>query len=44
MIPAPARITLGRVASLSQVYERTPDRTTPAARTRASFQTPGTTP
>ena len=39
-----SRITLGRVGSLSRVYERTPDRTTPAAGTRASFQTQGTTP
>ena len=37
-------ITPSPVASLSPVYERTPDRTTPAAGTRASFQTQGTTP
>jgi len=37
------RITPDRVASLTTVYERTPDRTTPAARNRASFQTPGMT-
>jgi hypothetical protein len=35
------RITRSRVASLSMVYERTAVRTTPAAPTRASFQTPG---
>jgi hypothetical protein len=36
-------ITRGPVASLSVVYERTPDRTTPAAGTRVTFQTPGMT-
>jgi hypothetical protein len=39
-----SRITPGRVASLCRMYERTPDRTTPAAGTSASFQTQGTTP
>ena len=38
------RITPDRVASLSQAYGRTPDRTTPAVGTCASFQTQGTTP
>jgi hypothetical protein len=44
MINCVQRITQSPVASLSKVYERTPVCTTPAARTRASFQTPGTTP
>jgi hypothetical protein len=44
MIICVSRITLGGVASLSEVYERTLVRTTPAARTRSSFHTPGTTP
>jgi hypothetical protein len=38
------RITPERVGSLSQSYERTPARTTPAVGTCASFQTQGTTP
>ena len=37
------RITPGTVASLVTVYERTPDRTTPAAAPCAPFQTPGKT-
>lgn len=36
-----ARITPGALPSLVRVYERTPGRTTPAARTRVTFQTPG---
>ena len=39
-----SRITRTPVGSLYRVYERTPDRTTPAVGTRASFQTPGSTP
>ena len=38
-----ARITPDHLRSLVTVYERTPGRTTPAARTRVPFQTPGTT-
>jgi hypothetical protein len=39
-----SRITPTWVASLFTMYERTTDRTTPAAGHRAPFQTPGTTP
>ena len=38
-----SRITPTWVASLFTVYERTLDRTTPAAGNRATFQTPGKT-
>jgi hypothetical protein len=39
-----ARITPGKVQSLTTVYERTSDGTIPAVRDRVPFQTPGTTP
>lgn len=36
-----ARITPGALPSLVTVYERKPDRTTPAVGIRVTFQTPG---